>query len=67
MPVQIVQKFTTNISNQVIQAGEQSLLTMPSGDLLKQVEEVSTIPAIESNTETNIENSTETNEVLASL
>jgi len=39
MPQVIVQKFTTNLDNQVIKAGEQELLTMPSGNLLKQVEE----------------------------
>jgi len=40
MPVAIVQQFTTNINNQVIQAGEQSLLTMQSGDLRKQAEKL---------------------------
>lgn len=39
MPVQLIQKFTTNIKNQVIQAGDQSLLTMQSSDLRKKVEE----------------------------
>lgn len=43
MPTQIVQKFTTNISNQVISAGTQELLTIQSGALkamsTKQAEE----------------------------
>lgn len=39
LPTQIVNKFTTNINNQVIKAGNQDLITMPSGNLLKQVEE----------------------------
>lgn len=34
MPTQIIQKFTTNINNQVIQAGHQNLNTMQSGSLL---------------------------------
>lgn len=42
MPQIIAQKFTVNLDNQVIKAGEQELLTMPSGNLLKQVEEATT-------------------------
>ncbi len=42
MPQVIVQKFTTNLDNQVVKAGKQELLTMPSGNLLKQVEEAAT-------------------------
>ena len=37
MPTLIVNKFTTNISNQVINASGQELLTIQSGALLKQV------------------------------
>lgn len=37
MPVQIVHKFTTNIQNQVIQAGSQELLTIQSGTLAAQM------------------------------
>lgn len=33
MPTMIVQKFTTNINNQVVRAGEQDLLTLPSNSL----------------------------------
>lgn len=33
IPQKIVQKFTTNINNQVIQAGAQELLTIASGDV----------------------------------
>lgn len=39
MPVQIVQRFTTNIQNQVIQAGSQELLTIQSGTLAAQMKE----------------------------
>ena len=41
MPVQIIQEFTTNIKNQVIKTGDQDLITIQSGDLLKGVEEES--------------------------
>lgn len=39
LPVVIAEKFSMNINNQVVKAGEQELLTMPSGNLLKQVED----------------------------
>ena len=39
MPVQIVQRFTTNIQNQVITAGSQELLTIQSGTLAAKVKE----------------------------
>lgn len=38
LPTQVIQKFTTNLDNQVIKAGEQDLLTMPSGNLLNRIE-----------------------------
>jgi hypothetical protein len=38
VPKKIVQKFTTNINNQVIVAGEQKLVTIQSGELLSKVE-----------------------------
>jgi predicted transcriptional regulator len=38
LPAQIIQKFTTNINNQVIRAGDQSLHTIPSSSLVKQLE-----------------------------
>ena len=37
LPVQIVQTFITNSSNQVVKAGQQSLETITSGSLLKHV------------------------------
>ena len=37
MPAQIVQQFTTNIVNQVVKVGDQDLITIQSGDLLKTV------------------------------
>ncbi len=39
LPSSIAQKFTIDINNQVTKAGEQELLTMPSGNLLQQVED----------------------------
>ena len=38
LPVQVTQKFVTNVNNQVIKAGEQELLTMPSGNLIHKLE-----------------------------
>jgi len=38
LPTQITQKFTTNINNQVISAGEQTLNTMQSSNLLALAE-----------------------------
>lgn len=38
LPVVIVQKFTTNLHNQVIQAGDQVLTTIASNVLLKEFE-----------------------------
>jgi hypothetical protein len=37
MPTQIVQKFTTNINNQVVQTGDQKLVTVQSGALLDKL------------------------------
>lgn len=42
LPTQIVEKVITNPSNQVVSVGEQSLLTIQSGSLLKQVKEADT-------------------------
>lgn len=39
LPNVVAQKFTTDMNNQVVRAGSQELLTMPSGNLLKRVEE----------------------------
>ena len=38
MPTLIVNKFITNVNNQVIQAGNQELLTIQSGSLLKEAQ-----------------------------
>ena len=38
IPAVLIQQFTKNIHNQVIQVGEKSLLTIQSGTLLKKVE-----------------------------
>ncbi len=39
LPAIITERFAIDLNNQVTRAGEQELLTMPSGNLLKQVEE----------------------------
>ena len=39
LPTIIAQKFSVDTNNQVTRAGEQDLLTMQSGDLLKRVDE----------------------------
>ena len=39
LPQIIAEKFSVNIDNQVTRAGEQELHTIPSGNLLKQVED----------------------------
>lgn len=49
LPSVIAEKFTINISNQVTKAGDQELLTMQSGNLLKQVEEATATKALEHN------------------
>jgi len=38
IPTIILNKFSTNINNQVIQVGDQSLLTIPSGQMAKLAE-----------------------------
>lgn len=40
LPSKIAQQFTTNLDNQVIRAGEQELMTIPSGNLVKQLEDL---------------------------
>ena len=52
LPSVIVQKFVTNIDNQVIKAGDQELLTMQSGNLLKQVEEQAELAEVQDVQET---------------
>lgn len=41
MPTIIVNRFQVNVNNQVVQVGEQSLVTLPSKDLGTLVEEIS--------------------------
>lgn len=41
IPAQVIQKFTVNIDNMVVQAGQQNLVTMQSATLLKQIKETS--------------------------
>lgn len=45
LPAVVAAKFVTNMDNQVTKAGEQELLTMGSGNLLKQVEEAQAVQA----------------------
>ena len=40
LPSQVVQTFSTNTKNQVVKAGEQELLTMPSSKLLDRSEKL---------------------------
>src|ERR1017187_4222665 len=51
MPMSIIQKFTTNINNQVINAGEQTLQTIQSHTLLdaarKKAESLPVTPVVE--------------------
>lgn len=47
LPVSIAQKFSVNIDNQVTRAGEQDLLTMPSSNLLRKVEEAASIKKLQ--------------------
>lgn len=54
IPQIIIDKFTSNVNNQVVQIGQQSLLTIPSNQLLKQMEAINVtnrkdpLPAISS-------------------
>lgn len=48
LPTIIIEKFSIDINNQVIRAGEQELHTMSSGNLLKQVEEAEKARLLES-------------------
>jgi hypothetical protein len=43
LPTVIVNKFVTDINNQVIKAGNQELMTMASGNLLDQVEKAAEV------------------------
>lgn len=47
MPTKIIQNFQTNITNQVIHTGEQSLLTMQSGTLAERLKNDSLLPSKE--------------------
>jgi hypothetical protein len=52
LPKVIASKFTINVDNQVIKAGTQELHTMPSGNLLKQVEKAEDARVLEHQKET---------------
>lgn len=39
IPTQILQKFVTNANNQVVEVGDQTLVTMPSAQLLNQLKQ----------------------------
>ena len=61
IPQIILDRFQTNVHNQVIQVGEQSLLTIPSGQMLKQLEASNVPPITISITESETKNDTNTN------
>ena len=73
MPTQIIQQFTTNIVNQVVKVGDQDLITIQSGDLLKGAQEELPHPEATSKTLPNPEpksepiNILENNTLLSSL
>ena len=53
LPPVIVQKFVTNVNNQVVQTGTQELITMQSGTLLERLKNVqNALPATTVSTET---------------
>lgn len=39
MPVRVINRFTTNVLNQVVEAGDQKLVTVQSGVLMKHLKE----------------------------
>ncbi len=47
LPTVIAEKFAININNQVTKAGDQELLTMASGNLLKQIEDAASARTLE--------------------
>ena len=49
LPKIIAAEFSIDMNNQVIKAGDQELLTMPSGNLLKQVEDAQEVTVLEHN------------------
>lgn len=52
LPSSVAAEFTVNVNNQVIKAGEKELITMPSSQLLNQVEEqTKLLPPQEDNTQ----------------
>ena len=50
LPIQVINKFTTNTQNQVVCAGDQELLTIQSGTLLREIKESQNEPAPARNT-----------------
>jgi hypothetical protein len=48
MPVQILQQFTVNSSNQVIKTGEQELITVQSGQMSKLLEKKRNLQNVQS-------------------
>lgn len=51
LPTKITQKFVKNVDNQVIKAGEQELITIPSGTLLDRTENKTEDRASEQNSQ----------------
>lgn len=52
IPQVIVNKFQTNINNQVIKVGQQTLVTIPSNQMFKQLEKASALKLSNNPTET---------------
>lgn len=51
LPTQVIQKITVNAQNQAIRAGEQELITMQSGTLLREVKGEQNAPTLEIRTQ----------------
>lgn len=52
IPQIVLDKFTSNVHNQVVQVGAQTLLTIPSGQMLKSLEARNAALTIENDTST---------------
>lgn len=58
MPVQVIERFTVNVNNQVISAGKQDLLTIPAGNLAglaARAKDATIVPAIENRSNSHVQ------------
>jgi hypothetical protein len=60
IPTIILDKFQTNVHNQVVQVGSQSLVTIQSGEMIKQLEAHNATPKLHHTIHHTIENDTST-------